>query len=241
MTESFESELDRLAALQELDRQLTEKQNQLASLTGAVREFETRRDAHRLKIRALEIERDQLETQRRDLEGRVEDESNKIRDSRMRMNRVRNEREQLALQHEVNMAQDATKQFEDVLITVLERLEQLTSELGEAAGQLGVMEKATEEGIAERDDETKRLTDEIAQDRSHRDGIAGALDTGLRSRYEQIFTARNGAAVVEVSGGTCLGCHMQVPPQLFNELQKFRDVRQCPNCHRILFWKPGEE
>jgi len=29
---------------------------------------------------------------------------------------------------------------------------------------------------------------------------------------------------------------MQVPPQFYNELLKHRDVvRQCPNCHRILF------
>jgi len=44
--------------------------------------------------------------------------------------------------------------------------------------------------------------------------------------------------VVEVRNGTCLGCHMNLPPQFFNELQRARDIRLCPNCHRILFWRP---
>jgi hypothetical protein len=31
---------------------------------------------------------------------------------------------------------------------------------------------------------------------------------------------------------------MNVPPQLYIEIQKRRDVILCPNCHRILFWRP---
>ena len=41
----------------------------------------------------------------------------------------------------------------------------------------------------------------------------------------------------ETQAGTCLGCHMHLPPQFFNELQRARDIRLCPNCHRILFWR----
>ena len=71
--------------------------------------------------------------------------------------------------------------------------------------------------------------------------LVGAVDGDLRRRYEMIFSRRGGVAVVAVRGGTCQGCHMHVPPQLFNELKKFRDVRQCPNCHRILYWRPEVE
>ena len=57
-------------------------------------------------------------------------------------------------------------------------------------------------------------------------------------KYEQIFERRGGSAVVVGRQGVCTGCHMNVPPQMYNELQKFRDIRQCPNCHRILFYRP---
>jgi hypothetical protein len=62
------------------------------------------------------------------------------------------------------------------------------------------------------------------------------MDPGLRSKYEQLFDRRGGTAVVAVAAGICSGCRMQVPWQFYNELLKSRDsVRQCPNCHRILF------
>jgi predicted nucleic acid-binding Zn-ribbon protein len=59
----------------------------------------------------------------------------------------------------------------------------------------------------------------------------------LRSKYEQIFERRGGTAVVEARNGICQGCRMRVPPQLYNELQRHRDIRNCPNCHRIIFWR----
>jgi predicted nucleic acid-binding Zn-ribbon protein len=66
---------------------------------------------------------------------------------------------------------------------------------------------------------------------------AGALAGPLRSKYEQIFERRGGMAVVEARNGICQGCRMRVPPQLYNELQKHHEIRMCPNCHRILFWR----
>ena len=41
--------------------------------------------------------------------------------------------------------------------------------------------------------------------------------------------------------GICQGCRMRVPPQLYNELQKHHEIRMCPNCHRIIFWRAEPE
>jgi len=69
-----------------------------------------------------------------------------------------------------------------------------------------------------------------------------AVDGDLRRRYEMIFSRRGGVAVVAVRGGTCQGCHMNVPPQLFNLIQRNEQLILCPNCQRMLFWQPeGEE
>ena len=67
------------------------------------------------------------------------------------------------------------------------------------------------------------------------------MDPQLRSKYEMIFDRRGGNAVVAAVDCICTGCRMRIPPQFYNELLKFRDIRQCPNCHRILFWKAPVE
>jgi len=51
-----------------------------------------------------------------------------------------------------------------------------------------------------------------------------------------IKARRNGIAIVAVSRGICSGCHMNIPPQLYNELQRSEQILCCPNCNRILYW-----
>ena len=105
-----------------------------------------------------------------------------------------------------------------------------------------MLESPATEEIVEKRGKLTSLEQDVAEDAKLRDQLAGKLNVAVRSKYEQIFARRGGLAVVEVRNGTCQGCHMHVPPQLFNEIKKFRDVRQCPNCHRMLYWRPeGQE
>jgi uncharacterized protein len=39
-----------------------------------------------------------------------------------------------------------------------------------------------------------------------------------------------------VTSGTCGGCHMTIPPQLYNILIRGNSIESCPNCHRIIYW-----
>ena len=38
-----------------------------------------------------------------------------------------------------------------------------------------------------------------------------------------------------VFGGTCLGCRMNVPPQLYNNLRVSLGTDVCPSCNRIIY------
>jgi predicted nucleic acid-binding Zn-ribbon protein len=54
-------------------------------------------------------------------------------------------------------------------------------------------------------------------------------------RYSTI-RMRRGLAVVSVKNGTCQGCNMNIPPQLYNTLQRGNSLELCPNCNRIIYW-----
>lgn len=238
MEDVFENDRDRLAALQSIDSRLKEKRDRIALLEGAAQELAGRIGVQRAEMERLSADRDALEAKRRELEARLETEEAKIKGSRMRMNRVRNERELLALKHEVTVSKEANQQLEEQLIEMMERLEQYGKQIGAAEEQVRSLEAQAASEDGGRRDEVERLNAEIASEIGRRESLAGTLEKGLRARYEQIFERRGGTAVVEVRQGTCQGCRVSVPPQLFNELQKTRDVRQCPNCHRILYWRP---
>jgi uncharacterized protein len=46
---------------------------------------------------------------------------------------------------------------------------------------------------------------------------------------------------VQVTGGICQGCYMNIPPQLWNEIIRSEKVNLCPSCQRILHYKTPEE
>ena len=161
-----------------------------------------------------------------------------MKDRRMRLNRVRNERELQALRREIEVGKEANQQVEEQLLGLFESLDALNAAARDAEQKLAELETSSQAMLAEHRTRIATLAAEVLQERQRRDRTAEGLDMGLRRKYEQIFERRGGTAVVEVRGGICLGCHMNLPPQFFNELLRTREVRLCPNCHRILYLRP---
>ena len=57
----------------------------------------------------------------------------------------------------------------------------------------------------------------------------------LRKRYKLLMSRRAGVAVVEARDGACTGCHMHLPPQMYNSLFVVQEIQTCPHCSRLLF------
>jgi uncharacterized protein len=234
----LESSINQLAALQDIDRQRREQSELAQALQAEIGDLESQLQRQREETGALQTERDAAEARRQELESNLYSEEAKMKDRRMRLNRVRNEKELQALRREIEVGKEANQQLEDELLRIMESLEELTAKSVDAARKLAELEATAGATITERRARVEQLVADAASQREQRDRMAQGLDSNLRRKYEQIFEKRGGTAVVEVRNGTCQGCHMNLPPQFFNELQRSREVRLCPNCHRILFWRP---
>jgi hypothetical protein len=238
LQQSLESELDRLATLQDLDRHLHEKTELILTLERAAAAMDQELAAHRDAVVAARAERDARDQQRRELEARLDEEENKMKDRRMRLNRVRNEKELSALRREIEIGKEANQATEAEVLTLLQAVENLDGSLAERERELAASEEKCAGQIVEHRQRIAALAGEVESERIARDVVANSLSSELRQKYEQIFARRRGTAVVAIRNGICQGCRMHVPPQFFNELQKYRDVRLCPNCHRILIYRP---
>jgi predicted nucleic acid-binding Zn-ribbon protein len=60
-------------------------------------------------------------------------------------------------------------------------------------------------------------------------------------RYEKLREGCRGVAVVEARAGGCMGCNMQLPPQMYNNLHRGEELITCPHCQRILVLKQEPE
>lgn len=230
--------IQRLTALQDLDRVVREKTEQVQALKKEMEAAENRLAQQRQLAETKRNEREALDKQRREIESVIEADEARMKDRRMRLNRVRNERELQALRYEIEQGKEVNRTREEELLALLEAGEVAAATADEATRVLAEIESGAQTQTAEYRQRIRELEAAIAGSMAERERMVAGLETRLLRRYEQIFARRGGMAVVEVRNGICQGCFMNLPPQFFNELQRANDVRTCPNCHRILCWRP---
>jgi len=86
--------------------------------------------------------------------------------------------------------------------------------------------------------QVEHINSELAQQRRERDKVVKEIDPALVSRYDVIFSRRQGVAVAVARAGHCQGCMRRLPPQLYNEIQKHLQIPFiCPACQRILYYE----
>jgi len=240
--QDFEAEIDRLAALQDFDRKLKQRVDRVEELSSAADEFEAKVQRRRTAVAELTAQREGLEKQRSEMDAQLEIDGGRMRDNRMRMSRVKTDRELLALQREIDLGKEAKQQLEEELLTVMDSLEKIGAQLAQEEEALAELEGEVQAKIEVPRTEASELSEGLDEEKAKREALAKGIDGELRGKYEMIFNRRDGTAVVEAVKGICTGCRMSLPPQLFNELQRYKEVRQCPSCHRIIFYRaPLEE
>ena len=223
--------------LQTIDRQLHELGQSLSSVAERVNQLRGEIETAQTELDRLTEEDQQATAARRLLERELADGEAQIRNKRMRLNLVRNDKELQALGHEVDALKENNQRLEGEVLASMQaaeprgpRIKELTELIASKRAEL----KAAEKEIAA---EVEELKMSIRRQRVERDREAASIDDGLLQRYEMIFSRRSGLAVVLAKSGTCQGCRMRLPPQLYNEIQKHLQIHFCPNCQRILYYE----
>ncbi len=227
----------RLMDLQVLDRQLQELEGKLSTVASRVEEIRTQTETSHDELSKLIDEEKQSSAARKKLEKELAEGEARIRNRRMRINLVRNDKELQALNHEVDSLKENNQRLESEILAMMEGVDVRAARIKELSElvEKGRKDLATaEKEIAA---EVEELKGAISKQRRERAKVAGEIEQPLLRRYEMIFARRQGLAVAFVKGGTCQGCRVRIPPQLYNEIQKHLRIHACPSCQRILYYE----
>ena len=232
-------QIEILANLQNVDREIKEKNNIKQELLGDLVIREKEIQSKKQEIAELAAAYAEKEKERQEKERFLQDEGKKAMDKRMRMNRIKNSKELQALQREIDQIKQSNGDLEEDLIRVFEENDRIKAELKAKEEEAATMQKEWQQRQEELQAKISGIDQFVSEAVTLRKAIASQVGGELISRYELIFARRGGSAVVEVSGGICQGCYMNIPPQLWNEIIKSEKVNLCPSCQRILYYKPS--
>lgn len=237
----LQAQIEILATLQTLDREIKEQTGRKQSLLGELKAQEGAIQTKKSEIDLLAAGLSEKERLRLEKDRVLQEESKKAMEKRMRMNRIKNVKELQALQREIELTKQSNGELEEELIRIMQELDVLKAEIDAKQAELSAMRAQWESRQTELAEQIHGVDASISEALARRQSIAARVAGDLISRYELIFSRRGGTAVVEVAGGICQGCFMNIPPQLWNEIIRNEKLHLCPSCQRILFVKPIEE
>ena len=233
------AQIEILASLQTVDREIKEQTGLKQGLLSELQTREREIQAKQKEVDALTAACAEKEKLRADKDRVFQDEGKKAMDKRMRMNRIKNSKELQALQREIDLMRQSNGDLEEELIKIMQEIDAIKTSIQGKEAEMAALREAWQSQQQELEGQIRGIDQAVSEALSRRQSIAANLARDLISRYELIFSRRGGTAVVEVAGGICQGCFMNIPPQLSNEIIRSDKIHLCPSCQRIVYVKPA--
>jgi len=232
----LEQELKTIYEVQLLESNIIN--NEKKKLIGPKKIEEMDRELEELKNKAEKEKAviDELEKERRKKEKDLVVEKDKIKKIEAKLYEVKTNKEYQALLKEIEMAKEEIDKTEEDIIILMDRTEDLKKEYAVVLEQL---KKRENEIKAEKDRLLNELTNidkTLEELKKQRNQLLKNVSEEIRNIYLNLIEKREGLAVVNVKNGVCLGCFMNIPPQLFIEVTKNNRLITCPSCNRIFYF-----
>lgn len=179
---------------------------------------------------------DLLKKKYRSLESDVQTNETQAAKSEEKLSVVKTNKEYQALLKEIEDIKEKNIAIEDDMLECLEQMEATEIVLAEKKDKLQELQievSSAKKMILQEDEENRKQLEEseLLRDRLHKE-----VDAGLMADYLRVKQLIKVSAVVPVIQAVCQGCHMNIPPQMFIELQRGDQLKFCPHCDRIIFW-----
>lgn len=170
----------------------------------------------------------------------VETNLSRIKKSREKMDAVKTNKEYQSILKEIQDMEDKNSLIEDDMLNFLEIIEGGQQDLNQLNAEMAILEKKVAGQKAIINQEAEALSIQLVELKEKRDDQFRLLDPKILETYNRVKLRVGASVVVPVTKAVCKGCHLMIPPQMFNELQRQDSLQFCPHCHRIIYWMSEE-
>ena len=227
--------MEKLIELQGIDTKLRDLNDLLGDLPSKVDELNQQEESIKNSLVENKERMKELEVESHKGEVRIADINDKVNKLKDQLFLVTNNKQYDALMHEMDHMKEERTTIETETFSFLEEKETLTesvetmeSELGSLSNDLTVRREKLESAISDSAEEKSILE----QQRSEQ---VNGIDLNTVSIYNRVFEARDGLAVVNLSGNGCGGCGAHIPMQKVTEVRANTTIHRCDVCGRFLY------
>jgi predicted nucleic acid-binding Zn-ribbon protein len=164
-----------------------------------------------------------------------------LKKTKDRLLEVKTNKEYQAMLKEMETIENKNSEIEDEIISGLDQIDRMRAEVKAKEKEFETRRSQYEKERKKIEKEISQLDQDLHDSEKRTDVLRKQIRDELLKRYETIKGRRNGVAVALVWKEVCGGCHMNIPPQMYIELQMSSELLTCPNCNRIVYWHDQSE
>lgn len=232
-------DLERLIALQRIE---TER----ASVARIVQEVPQRQAAlderaagSRAAFDEVKARNAALSTAKRDAEKDMASAESRLAKFRDQQQNVKTNKEYQAMLHEIDTAKGDVDKWQEQVLIKMDEVDAAAAELKRAEASVKTVEKEISDEKALLDAERGNAESTLAALDAERAKIAATIeDTRALIIFDGLVKTRKTTAVVQAVDGLCTECRVRLRPQVFSEIRRNDQIRQCDNCQRIVYYVP---
>jgi hypothetical protein len=230
-----------LVSIQECDSQLVKLSSKKIKLPEKIRKMEEAFQVYKENIELNKRKYDLLKAKHGESEAQVKKLNDGMIKTKERLLEVKNNKEYQAMLKEIETAEKTRGNLESQIIALMEEMDKLSIlvKKDEETLQQATVKHEEEKKIVE--DDLNAVDADTVSWTEKRVGLQNVIPSDLMARYERVKKRNKGVGVIPVWKAVCSGCHMNIPPQLYNELQRSNDLLSCPNCNRIMYFQNQEK
>ncbi|MBN2141383.1 MAG: C4-type zinc ribbon domain-containing protein [Desulfovibrionaceae bacterium] len=232
----YQEQIEKLVILQSVDDEIILLEKEIEDAPRELAEMEGRLAEHRARQAQIAEKTDLLAEQLKRLEHEIEEDANKIKKSKNKLMLVGNTKEYHAMMREMDNLEKVNRMREEEKVAVLEELGRQEESGKEIKDQMSAVEEEHETKRSTLEARLNKAKKRLAALAKKRAEACKVVPKPIMGRYDFIRSRMENPVIVPVTEGVCAGCHIMIPPQVFNELQKGKQIMACPNCQRLIYW-----
>lgn len=231
--------IEKLLVLQDRDRQVIQHRDQLNRIGPERNALLGQAEGTKRALEEAKTAAQSIESARKELELEAETKEEQIKKYSSQQLETKKNEEYRALANEIKACEKAISDLEDRQLELLEKYDEAQKTVKLATEAAQAAQDLAKENVAElgkREEQLKQELDKLIEERT---ALTTGIDPLVLGRYERLLEFKGANSIVGVDRGICAGCHVKLPVQIMISCQSQKEVVNCSNCGRIVYFGEG--
>ncbi|MEJ2477708.1 MAG: C4-type zinc ribbon domain-containing protein [Desulfobacterales bacterium] len=235
MDEELKKKFDNLVKLQEVEIETASVQVRLAGFPRLLTDLDARLKASESAV-TLEAGRlSKIQQAYRVQEADAKEIQTRILKSEEKLRSVKTNKEYQSSLKEIDDLKRSLSAVEDRMIAHLDEMDQVEASVATKENEVKLLSREIEEEKEKIRQSAFSTQEQLDRLNAERAKIIAVIDPDLLKIYETVKQNSGGVAIAVVKNAVCLGCHVNLPPQMFHDLLHFDKLLVCPHCERLIY------